>query len=325
MEVVPLNKTRQITEAGLFAALLTVLIIGTFYIPVIGNILALFLPAPVIILTMKNKPLYVIMAAAAAIIISGIAITFISSMALGGIALVVGLPMGLAMKKKSSNLVTLLIGSIGAAISFFVVFSVLEWLTGITMIGMIEDSFKISMELQTSINSAADGLGVNTTGSLDDVQAMFDQMLYVMKLIMPALVLILSFFYSAANQIFSIQMMKRMNIDHVALGNFDEFKYPKHLAYGGLGMMVLAYLLSYLGYVDSQLIIANFTYLFMMIFSVQGISLIYYYMKKRSGKALGVIVIVVLLLFGFLQYIAYLGFFDVMVDLRKKDKKPKAQ
>lgn len=325
MEVVPLNKTRQITEAGLFAALLTVLIIGTFYIPVIGNVLALFLPTPVIILTMKNKPLYVIMAAAASIIISGIAITFISSMALGGIALVVGLPMGLAMKKKSSNLMTLLVGSVGAAISFFVVFSILEWLTGITMIGMVEDSFKISMELQTSINSAADGLGVNTAGSLDDVQEMFDQMIYLMKLIMPALVLILSFFYSAANQIFSIQLMKRMNIDHIALGNFDEFRYPKHLAYGGLGMMVLAYLLSYLGYVDSKLIIANFTYLFMMIFSVQGVSLIYYYMKKRSGKALGVIVIVILLLFGFLQYIAYLGFFDVMVDLRKKDKKPKAQ
>ncbi|GAB6107460.1 YybS family protein [Fusibacter bizertensis] len=320
-----MNKTRQITEAGLFAALLTVLIIGTFYIPVIGNVLALFLPTPVIILTMKNKPLYVIMAAAASIIISGIAITFISSMALGGIALVVGLPMGLAMKKKSSNLMTLLVGSVGAAISFFVVFSILEWLTGITMIGMVEDSFKISMELQTSINSAADGLGVNTAGSLDDVQEMFDQMIYLMKLIMPALVLILSFFYSAANQIFSIQLMKRMNIDHIALGNFDEFRYPKHLAYGGLGMMVLAYLLSYLGYVDSKLIIANFTYLFMMIFSVQGVSLIYYYMKKRSGKALGVIVIVILLLFGFLQYIAYLGFFDVMVDLRKKDKKPKAQ
>lgn len=325
MEVVPLNKTRQITEAGLFAALLTVLIIGTFYIPVLGSISALFLPVPIIILTLKNKPLYVIMSAIAAIVISGLVITFISSLSLGGIALLVGFPMGQSMKRKNSNLMTLLIGSIGAAISFILVFTVMEWLTGITMLGMVEDSFKISMDLQVSINSAADGLGVSGSGSLEEVQKMFDQMLYLMKLIMPALVLIMSFFYSAINQVFSVQVMKRMKIEHRPLGNFDEFKYPKHLAYGGMGMMVLAYLIGYLGYADSELLIANFTYLFLMVFSIQGMSLIYYYMKKRSGKGLGITVIVILLLFGFMQYISFLGFFDVMIDLRKIDKKPKVQ
>jgi Predicted membrane protein len=325
VEVVPLNKTRQITEAGLFAALLTVLIIGTFYIPVIGSVTALFLPVPIIVLTMKNKPLYVLMAAIASIIISGLVVTFISSISLGGIALVVGLPMGLSMKKKNSNLTTLLVGSLGAAASFIAIFTVMEWLTGITLLGMVEESFKISLDLQAGLNSAADGLGMSTAGSIEEVQKMFDQMLYLMKLIMPALVLIMSFFYGAVNQAFSVQVMKRMKIDHVALGQFDEFKYPKHLAYGGMGMMVLAYLIGYLGYADSELIIANFTYLFLMVFAVQGMSLIYYYMKKRSGKALGIAVIVILLLLGFMQYISFLGFFDVMIDLRKIDKKPKAQ
>ncbi len=325
MEDVPLNKTRQIIEAGIFAALLSVLIIGTFYIPVLGSVAALFLPVPIIILTMKNKPLYVFLAAITAISISGLAITFISSLALGGVALLVGLPMGISMKKKNNNLVTLLTGSIGAAVGFITVFLVIQWLTGFTMIDIVEDSFKMSLDIQSSINSAADGLGVNSSVSMEEIQKMFDQTLYMMKLIMPAIILIMSFFYSAVNQAFSVQVMKRMNIDHVALGHFDEFKYPKHLAYGSMGMMVLAYLIGYLGYADSELLTANFTYLFLMVFSIQGMSLIYYYMKKRSGKGLGITVIVILLLFGFMQYISFLGFFDVMIDLRKIDKKPKVQ
>jgi uncharacterized protein YybS (DUF2232 family) len=85
-EAIVLSRTREITEAGLFAALIAVLIIAAFYIPVIGSIMGMFLPLPVIILTMKNRPVYVVVSAVVAIILAGMAVTFISSIALGGMA-----------------------------------------------------------------------------------------------------------------------------------------------------------------------------------------------------------------------------------------------
>ncbi len=316
-----MNKTREITEAGLFAALIAVLIIASFYIPIIGSIMGMFLPLPIIVLTMKNKPLYVIASGVVAIILAGMVVSIISSIALGGMALLVGFPMGMAMKYKKKNLVTLLIGSLSAAAGFFLVFSMIEITTGITLMQTIEESFKMSMDIQSGLTSAVQGLGVDSKTSLVEAQKLMDNLLYLMKLIMPALILVMAMFYSAANLMISHQVLKRLNIDHVPLGTFDTFRYPKHLAYGSIGMMVLAYLLGSFNIVDMQLITANFAYLFTAIFSIQGMSLIYYWMKKRTGKASGFILIVLLAFFGMIQYIAFLGFFDVLMDIRKFEKK----
>lgn len=320
-EAIVLSRTREITEAGLFAALIAVLIIAAFYIPVIGSIMGMFLPLPVIILTMKNRPVYVVVSAIVAIILAGMAVTFISSIALGGMALIVGFPMGLAMKYKKKNLVTLLIGSICAAAGFFSVFSLIELTTGISLMQTIETSFKMSMDMQAELTSAVESLGVDSQASLEEAQKLMDSMLYLMKLVMPAILMVMAMFYAAANLVFSHQILKRLNIDRVPLGTFDQFRYPKHLAYGSLGMMLLAFILGYFKLVDAQLISANLAYLFAAIFSVQGMSLIYYWMKKRTGKATGIVLIVLLVFVGMIQYIAFLGFFDVLMDIRKFEKK----
>ena len=289
-----MSRTREITEAGLFAALIAVLIIASFYIPIIGSIMGMFLPLPVIILTMKNKPVYVVVSAVVAIILASMAVTFISSIALGGMALIVGFPMGLAMKYKKKNLATLLIGSICAAAGFFIVFSLIEITTGISLTQTIEESFKMSMDIQTELTSAVENLGVDSQDSLVEAQKLMDNMLYLMKLVMPAIMMVMAMFYSAANLVFAHQILRRLNIERVPLGTFDQFRYPKHLAYGSLGMMLLAFILGYFKVVDAQLISANLAYLFAAIFSIQGMSLIYYWMKKRTGKASGFVLIILL-------------------------------
>lgn len=316
-----MRSTREITEAGLFAALTSVMIVSAFYIPLLGSVMGLFLPIPIIVLTVKNKPVYVVVSALVAIFISGLIISFINSITLGAVALMVGLPIGFAIKQKQRNLLALLFGTIGAAIGFLIVFKILEVTTGVTLIQTIEESFTMSMDVQTGLTSAIEGMGVDTTGSLEEAQLLLNEMLYIMKLIMPAMILVFSMFYSAVNLAFSHQVLKRLRIDHIPMGPFEQFSYPKHMAYGSVGMIVLAYLVGSIGVVDVDLLSANFAYLFITVFSVQGMAVIYYFMKKRSGKASGIIVIVLLAIIGLLNYIAFLGFFDVMMDLRKLVKR----
>lgn len=312
-----MRSTREITEAGLFAALTTVMIVGAFYIPLLGSVMALLLPVPIIVLAVKNKPLYVIVSAFVAIVISGLIISFLNSLTMGIMALLVGLPIGFAMKHKQKNLVAILYGSIGAALGFLIVFKIMEVTTGITLLQTIEESFGMSMDMQSGLTSAIEGLGVDTTASLAEAQLLLEEMLYVIKLIMPAMMLVFSMFYASINLIFSHHILKRLRIDHLPVGAFDQFSFPKHMAYGSVGMIALAYLLGKMGTFDIDLLSANFAYLFITIFSVQGMAVIYHFMKRRSGKAAGVIVIVLLAVFGLLNYIAFLGFFDVMMDLRK--------
>lgn len=318
-----MNKTRQITEAGLFAALIAIMIVGAYYLPIIGGVLAFLLPVPVIVLTMKNKPLYVFVAGVIASLISGAIISIINGLTLGGLALIIGLPMGLAIKNKKSNLMTLFVGTVSAAIGLFIIFTLLEFVFGVSFISVIEDSFRVSMDLQSSLGAAASDLGVDTTASLDELQKAMDQLLYITQLVMPALMIAMAMLYSAINLLVSHQVLKRMKIDHLPLGTFDTFRYPKHLAYGSMGMLFLAYIISYLGYVDSELLMSNLMYLFITVFSVQGYALLYAFFKKRTGKSMSIILLVLLTLFGFTQFIAFLGFFDVMMDLRRLDIKIK--
>lgn len=318
-----MNNTKQITEAGLFAAIIAVMIIGSFYIPVIGSVMGLFLPVPVVILTVKNRPILVVASTVVAIILSGFVVSILSSMTMGLTALLVGLPLGYAIKKKMSNMIALLIGTIGAAISFLVVFEILEITTGITLLQTIEESFTMSMDIQDGLTSAVERLGVNTTGSLEEAQKLLDEMLRLMKLILPAMMLMFSMFYTAANLVLSHQVLKRLRLEHIPIGPFENFKYPKHVAYGSVGMIFLSYFIGLSGLVDSELLSANFAYIFMTVFSINGMAVIFYYLKRRMGKVPAVLMIVLLLIIGLMNYIAFLGFFDVVMDLRKLEKTDK--
>lgn len=316
-----MNKTREITEAGLFAAVIAVMIIAAYYIPLLGSIMGMFLPIPIIVLSQKSKPIFVIAASVIGIALSGIFVSIISSLALGVPGLLIGVPMGWTIKHQKSNLMTWLVGTVFATLGFTLLFASAEALTGITIMENLKQSFAMSMDFQTDLSAAVGDLGVDTQTSLEETKKLFDDMLYAMQLLMPAILIVISMFSSAANLVFSHQVLKRMRIDHMPLGTFDTFRYPKHVAYGGMGMILLAYFVGLAGLVDSQLITANFSYLFTMIFCIQGLSLIYYFVKKNSGKSLGVVIVIILMLLGLQQFIAFLGFFDVLMDVRKFDKK----
>jgi uncharacterized protein YybS (DUF2232 family) len=180
------------------------------------------------------------------------------------------------------------------------------------------------MDIQDGLTSAVEGLGVNTADSLEEAQKLLDEMLRLMKLILPAMMLMFSMFYTGANLILSHQVLKRLRIEHLPIGPFERFKYPKHVAYGSVGMIFLSYFIGLSGLVDSELLSANFAYIFMTVFSINGMAVIYYYLKRRMGKTPAVLMIVLLLVIGLMNYVAFLGFFDVVMDLRKLEKSEKS-
>lgn len=309
-----MNKTREIAEAGLFAALIALMIIGAYFVPLAGSLITMFLPLPIIVLTMKNRIVNVVFAALVGIIVSGIFITFIGSIPLGGIALLVGLPIGLAMRNKQKTLVTILIGTVFGTVAFVAIFALIEQFTGISLLQIIEESFSLSAEMQGELSAI---LGADSTTAAADAQKLLSDMLYLIKLIMPAFMMVFAMFYAMINVVMAHQILKRLRIEHTPLGRFEDFTYPKHLAYGSMGMLILSYVVGAMGLVDLELITTNFAFLFTNIFVIQGFAVIYFYMKGKVGKATSIVIIVLLSVFGLMQYISFLGFFDVLMELRK--------
>lgn len=315
-----MNKTKEITEAGLFAALLVVVITGVYYIPLLGGILLMFAPVTIVILTMRVKPLYVATSTAVGILLAGMLITIPSSVAIGAFAFCIGMPIGLGLKQRYNGLTIFFMGTVGAAIGFFISLELVELVTGISFIGLLEESFPVSMDIQAQMSAMFEDLGVKNSYSAEEFKKVLDEGLFALKLLFPSLIIMSSMIYSIINLLMSVQILKRLKIEHNPLGKFESFRYPKHVAYGSMGMMLLIFVMGTLKFVDSQLITANFLYIFQMVFAVEGASLIYYFIKNRSGKGMAIVVIVLVFLMGMAQLVAYLGFFDVMMDLRKIDR-----
>lgn len=313
-----MNRTKEITEAGLFSAILVVFIVGSFYIPFIGGVLTLFLPLSIIVLATHNRISNVIVASIVAGLISSAIVSIVYGLSMAAIALFVGLPIGEMIKRSKKPLQTVLIGGVGAIIVFFLFFFALEWTTGISLIDEIERTFQMSMDLQGTMGSALEDIGVeNVSEAFAESQQTLDDMLYLMRLILPSVLIIFSMFYSMVNIAMAHQVLKRMNISYEPFGSFAEFTYPRHFAYGSAGMVVLAYVIGRFGWVDATLLTSNFMYLFLMLFGFQGLAVLYFYLLKFFGKVSARVMLVAFFLLGGFQYVALFGFMDVLFNFRK--------
>ena len=321
MEVFHLNKTREIVEAGLFSVIIAIGMILMFYLPIGQSIIAVLLPMPVVIMMIRNRASYAILAVICATLVSGFMITFVASLTLGILVLASGYPLGLAIKKRASNLRSLLIGTLGVLLGILLMFTMTELITGISMKESMNEMFKMTEEMQTELLKYSSNLGESSEKTNAEMKSILKSLILTMKMLMPSILIIFSMLIAAVNLVFSKMIMKRLKIDHVPLGKFEDFRYPKHLAYGSAAMLGLAFIVGKLGLISTEALLSNFIYLFTIVFSIQGIALIYSFMKKGAGKVGSVLLIVLLAFIGLFQYISFLGFFDVLIDIRNISKK----
>lgn len=292
--------------------------IGTFYIPVLGSLMAIFLPLPVMVLTIKNRVPYVIVATLVASLLAGMLITIISSFGMGVMALMVGLPLGLGIKHKKEGFFTVIFGAMGAMIGFYVTFSLLELITGIGLYETIDLTLRESFEMQRTMLTASSALSPeNVAMALEQVERTTEQLLTMLALLFPSIMLLMSVMYAWINYAFAPKVLRRLRLESPESKPFSEFTYPRHFAYGASGMLALAWLLGALKLIDPILIMSNFSYLFHMIFLIQALAVIYAYFKKKMQKGPSVLLTVLVVAFIPFQFLSFLGFFDVLFNFRK--------
>jgi len=313
------NRTKQVVEAGLFAAIMVLLMVGSFYLPIIGMLIFFVIPLPVIILTIRNTLPNVIVATVVATMIASAMVTIVYGVGIGVLALTVGLPLGIAFKNKFFATKSIALGGFGALIGFFLVIVVMQSLMGLSIYDQLDEMFEMSSEMQQQMTSV---LGTLNNTSVDDSIAqtalLWDNMKYMMKLIFPSAMILFSIVYSLGNYLFARPILKRLNISVVPMGSFKDFSYPKHMAYGSGLILILAYIVGIAGLADPELVFTNFLYLFLMVFSVQGLALIYFFLLRYMPRGIAIVLLVIFGMSSVLQYISLIGFLDVIIGIRKR-------
>jgi uncharacterized protein YybS (DUF2232 family) len=315
-----LNSTRQLAEAGIFAGILVVFMMGAFYLPIIGQVMLFFLPLPIAVLAFKNKFSYSILAGIIAAALSAMVVPFFYSFIMGLTAVLTGVPMGYLLKRSEDSFKVVLISGIGAILALILSLWSMQLFLGTSFMDEIELMFSESVSMQQQLTDAATSMGVDITETMNSYSAEMTSLFDAMRMMIPAAILVAGLATAAGNFLMLHVVMRRMKTPLPPLGSFETFSYPKHLAYGSTGMIVLAYGVGYMGWVDVTVLTMNFINLFVTIFMIQGISLAYYYLKRQLGKGVSIAFIVMFMLTGLSYLMSLVGFVDVLTDFRKLRK-----
>lgn len=213
----------------------------------------------------------------------------------------------------------LLEGIMSAVIGVTMVFLFSQVFTGITIferMDMILGNVKASDMYMTNMPQMF-GLGKL---SQDELQQAMDYSREIMKLSLPGFIIIAASVIAYINYKIVSWILKKSGQMVSLLPPFRLFVLPKSAMLGSVLIYLLSYITSSSGLVDKDLIMYNVQMLFGFIFSVQGLSFMFYYSYiKHFPKLITLIVAGICIILPLGQtFLFILGLTDVAFDLRKK-------
>lgn len=301
-------------ESALITAIAVVFTMAGTYIPFLG-ILLMFLPAPFIIIGVKNSLKYCIISLVTAGILIGALtgllnmIIFITTAGLSSIVIVY-----MIQKKYSFNLIFIL-GSIASLISTIIFFALLPKLIGFGFVELMENAFDQTREMYKTFFEMS---GTDTENA-KQILSNLDQSAEAILLIIPFGMIVSSVFTTYTNYIVSGAILRRIGLNIEKPKKFSYFRLPTNFMMGTLVIVILTYLTNKFNIVNSIALNANIMILFQVVFIMQGLAVLSFLIEKKGIRDAfrRIILVFVLLIQLFSLLLFVVGLFDVIFNIRK--------
>lgn len=290
-------ETREVVEGALLTAVLTVIIIAGFFLPMLGNFLLILSPLPIIVaVTRWNSRLGIIVSLVSAIILF-ILINpslFLLTIFYTGL---LGVSLGAAFDEHFKPKVIIAIGTITAASSFLLTFIVIQYILETNIIAQLTEQINM-----VSQNYQQLGFSSEVTNQVSE------QLITTLKNTFPTLLLCMGLLIAILNYYFSINILSKLNFSYPYQLKVEKFQVSK--------LFILGYLLAVL--FSANPFFQNIYILLTFLFSLQGVAVAYYfYTTKKLSKWY---LIVGLLFFPLvLNLLFFVGIFDLWFDFRNLD------
>lgn len=298
---------KAMMEAAMIAALTTIFVLGTLYIPLLSMLLVL-LPVPFLVLAARRATRYGFFSFMVTTLLIGILTGILYSVFM----MVVFGPMILVMgawirREKHSHEIIFAGAAASSAATFFLIYLIART-SGIQLAVELGQVFESALEHQ-----------IHSLQHLNmDILAV-EELIHYMLLIFPALIMVQALFGAFLNYYMMIAILRRSGGYPKELPEFSKFKLPGHVVMGSFLVLMLSWLTGYIDRFNTEGLVANVVLLIVMVFFMQGISLISYWIKgTRVPKWLRILVLILLVLLSpIITLIAFLGLIDSMADFRK--------
>lgn len=309
------QRTRQITNGALMAALFTVLMAVTVYVPIINAVAIFFLPLPLAWYSAKYpwKPSLLVAA-----------VSFLLTLMIGGIlALPVallyipfGLMIGLSIHYGKSKLYMFMGASIILLLSMMLQYLISIWLLGINV---IEELFKAARASFAENEDLLERIG-GTEEQIEQYNEMAGAILGSLQITLPALIILAVFVTVWIHLLINLPILKRLGTAVPKFPPFADMRLPKSVLWYYLIILLITLLSDLERGTMVFLAVTNAMLILQMLLFLQGIAFYHFYVKME-GWPKWVTVIVTIFAFPLQTFTIIVGIVDLGFDIRGWIKK----
>jgi len=308
------TRVRPMVEGGLLAAIAIIFAMVSIYLPIIGSLVSLFLPVPIILLGVRHGYKWSILATLVAGIFSAMLIGPLKASVVIGFGLI-GIVLGYAFRMNFSPMKTILWSFIAVLISNIA----LLWLGDLTTgVNFLEEYRVFIAKIIEEIITIDQTKGISEE-TLAQLVAIKPIMIKIYQMAIPSMILMV-----CAGETFGIffiakVVLKRFGYTIEDFPPFRNWMLPDCIAY----FFILSLVMIYWGYSRELAIIynsgINIGLLSGIALLVQGISLFYYVGDKYnlSRVVKGIILLLILSNLFLISVLIYFAIADIIIDYRR--------
>lgn len=307
--------TKSIVEGAFLSAITALLFLASLYIPLLGTLISFLCPLPIIILCLRHN----VKVALLALFISFFLVTLMAGPFQGLIAVlgfgILGIALGIAIKKKFSVVEILLIGSITSFISKILLMFIGLWLVGVNplLLGVeqLDQSINQSLSFYQNIGISPEQLETFKNSLL--------QSLELIKIAFPAMLVLASVFDSIINYWVAGKILKRFGYLLHPFTPFHQWRVGHSFFWSYMLGMFLLIINARYNLPVLERVGVNIQILFSIIFLITGLALVSYIFYYYKIKPFFFWVTCFLIFFQpFLSLaVTWIGILDVWFDFRK--------
>lgn len=300
-------QTRKLTNGAMMAAVFTVLLAVSVYVPILNAVTTLFLALPIAWYSAKYdwkaSALFGTVSLVLAFLIGGLL-----ALPLALIHVPLGIMIGLSIYYKKSKLFMFMGAGIVLLFSVMLQYVASIWLFGINVI----DEMMTAMELSYKQTGALmESIGASSV----DYEEFISQIMFSFETLLPAL-LVLSVFTTAWVLLsILLPILKRLGTDVPKFPPFQDMRLPKSVLWYYLIVLLVPLLSDLQPGSMTYMIFINASVVLQFLLFLQGVSFYHFYIQQE-GWPNWVKVVVTILAFPLLSFTSIVGLVDLGFDIR---------
>lgn len=320
-----MNQTRDnpVLESILVAIICTLMIVGLSQLPGF-NFLICLVSVPMVVLAKRRGQLFAALSLAIMGAMVGIMDIYLALfVTIMYAAVIIAVPYVIDRRLDLAESIVICAGA--TFVAMIVSLKVLSLMVGEDIFtytwNTIRKVFATDNEFVVKLLETYKTIGIldNTITTIQFGELVIDRL----KLLTPSILAISAIIYGGANFLISRRVLKRYNIYVQDIPKFERWKLPRGTTRGFLVIMLLSSLGNALEFNNFAVVGATVSMLFTFIFSVQGLS-VSTFLLKRSKIPVFVQYVILIFLFLLLKTpLTFVGVFDQIFNIRGIRNKPK--